>query len=147
MHGVVVASTLDKLFEVPDGAQKAFWVVFTTCSESYKNYRISRFRLVPLTTEEINRAKLRCFQPVQTESFSELRDVLSKGGELKANHPLYVLRPTWDDENHLIRVTGRLIYDLQNKTPSILLAKNHQFVKFLIQRTHSLLFHTHKRYS
>ena len=96
-----------------------------------------------LAAEEITDAELIWFRHIQYDKFPDAFKILSTGQTLPAKHQLAVLRPLWDPDKKLIRVTGRIELSLadRNELPPILLPANQPVADLIIVEAHCRVFH------
>jgi len=106
-----------------------------------------RFRRVvtltgPLSAEEINESEARILKILQSSEFSTEIKTLQTGGSLKRSR-IANLSP-FLDENHLIRVGGRLQRARMSFTQKhpILLPSRHHVTDCIIRETHQKHYHT-----
>ena len=80
---------------------------------------------------------------MQRERFSEDFNDLSSSGNIKSKSKLRFLRPTWDPQDQLMRVLGRIELALRDRAQEapILLPADHPVMDMLIMATHKRLHH------
>jgi len=102
---------------------------------------------VPVTMldgAEIHDAEIVSIRCVQRELFSKEFEALEKSSPLPRDSKLLDLRPVFDKELRIIRVTGRVSQSFQhlNIKPPILLPSDHHFVVLLVSHIHLKIHHS-----
>ena len=102
---------------------------------------------VPVTMlddAEIHDAEIVSIRCVQRELFSKEFEALEKSSPLPRDSKLLDLRPVFDKELRIIRVTGRVSQSFQhlNIKPLILLPSHHHFVVLLVSHIHLKIHHS-----
>ena len=93
---------------------------------------------------EIHDAEIASIRCVQREVFSKEFEALEKSSPLPRDSNLLDLRPVFDQELRIIRVTGRVSQSFQhlNIKPPILLPSDHHFVVLLVNYIHLKIHHS-----
>jgi hypothetical protein len=93
---------------------------------------------------EIHDAEIVSIRCVQREMFSKEFEALENSSPLPRDSKLLALRPVFDQELKIIRVTGRVSQSFQHLgiKPPILLPSDHHFVVLLINHIHLKIHHS-----